>query len=430
MARAVRHTNLETRAARNRLPARSEPYWCAIGKGAHLGYYTGARGGSWLARLYLDGTYAKTAIGKADDTLNADGPEVLDYWQAQKKARDWFADQARRAHGLGCAAGPYTVAMAMDDYLAAYRQQRKNAAAVTAAIDAHIRPELGHIDAAKLTTAAIRQWHERIAGSAPRVRARAGAKPSFRAAALDDEGRRRRRATANRVLTNLKAALNHAWQDGKIQHDDAWRRVRAFRNADAPVVRYLQDTECVRLVNACGTSFRQIVSGALLTGCRYGELARLTVADYNPDSKTLAIRVSKSGKARHVVLTDEGAALFTELCAGRPGFEPVFKRHDGGRWGKSHQHRPLQEACLAAGIEPAISFHILRHTYASRLARSGVEMRVIADQLGHADTRMTERHYAHLAPSYVAQTVRAKFANLGIVESKIVPLPLRATAGT
>jgi hypothetical protein len=40
---------------------------------------------------------------------------------------------------------------------------------------------------------------------------------------------------------------------------------------------------------------------------------------------------------------------------------------------------------------------------------------VIAAQLGHSDTRMTERHYAHLAPSYVADTVRAAFAPLGLM---------------
>ncbi len=42
-------------------------------------------------------------------------------------------------------------------------------------------------------------------------------------------------------------------------------------------------------------------------------------------------------------------------------------------------------------------------------------MRVIADQLGHADTRITERHYAHLGPSYVADVVRAAMPGMGIV---------------
>jgi integrase len=66
---------------------------------------------------------------------------------------------------------------------------------------------------------------------------------------------------------------------------------------------------------------------------------------------------------------------------------------------------------------------MLRHSYASRLAMRGVPMGVIANQLGHADTRMTEKHYAHPAPSYVAQTIRANFPVLGIAyDDKVVPL--------
>jgi integrase len=59
------------------------------------------------------------------------------------------------------------------------------------------------------------------------------------------------------------------------------------------------------------------VRAGLETGCRYGELTQLEVCDFNPDANTLAIRRSKSGKPRHVVLTDEGAALFGDHCAGR-----------------------------------------------------------------------------------------------------------------
>jgi integrase len=50
--------------------------------------------------------------------------------------------------------------------------------------------------------------------------------------------------------------------------------------------------------------------------------------------------------------------------------------------------------------------------------KKGVAMGVIAAQLGHADTRMTEKHYAHLAPSYVADTIRAHFPMLGIGEER------------
>ena len=83
----------------------------------------------------------------------------------------------------------------------------------------------------------------------------------------------------------------------------------------------------------------------------------------------------------------------------------------------------MREACRRAKTKPEISFHVLRHTHGSALAMKGVPMGVISEQLGHADTRMTEKHYAHLAPSYVADTIRAHFPTLGIGEdSGAVPL--------
>ena len=45
-------------------------------------------------------------------------------------------------------------------------------------------------------------------------------------------------------------------------------------------------------------------------------------------------------------------------------------------------------------------------------------MPVIAEQLGHADTRMTEKHYAHISPNYVADTIRQNFPTLGIVKKQ------------
>ena len=132
---------------------------------------------------------------------------------------------------------------------------------------------------------------------------------------------------------------------------------------------------------------------------RYGELIRLRVVDVNLDSGTVVIREAKGGKPRHVVLTDEGRELFTELTAGREGKALVFQRDDGECWKASQQTRPLREACERVQIAPAIGFHVLRHTHASALAMAGVPMGVIAAQLGHADTRITERHYAHLSPS-------------------------------
>ncbi|WP_051346790.1 site-specific integrase [Bradyrhizobium sp. th.b2] len=149
------------------------------------------------------------------------------------------------------------------------------------------------------------------------------------------------------------------------------------------------------------------------TGCRYAELGRLKREDYNDDSGTLSVRLSK-GKNRHVVLAEEGKIAFRHWTANIAFGERIFLRSDGKPWGTSHQQRPLDEASGLAGIVPAVNFHILRHTHASYLAMAGVPMAVVARQLGHADTRMTEKHYAHLAPSYVAQTIRESFPALGL----------------
>ena len=96
------------------------------------------------------------------------------------------------------------------------------------------------------------------------------------------------------------------------------------------------------------------------------------------------------------------------LPAGNRGIS-FCSEQTGSLWKPSQQTRPLKEACTAAKISPAIGFHVLRHTHASLLAMKGVPMGVIAAQLGHADTRITEKHYAHLSPSYVADTIRAAF---------------------
>jgi integrase len=229
----------------------------------------------------------------------------------------------------------------------------------------------------------------------------------------------RRRSTANRLLTILKAALSHSFHEGRTNSDDAWRKVKPYREVDAPVVRFLSVEECVRLVNACEPAFRDLVRGALLTGCRYSELTRMRTPDFNAVARTITVRFSKAGKARHIALNDEGNKLFASMTADIAPGDLVFKRADGNKWGVSHQQRPLIEAFKAANLLPTASFHILQHTYASALAMKGVPMGVIAAQLGHSDTRMTEKHYAHLAPSYISNTVRTMLPDFGIIDEEI-----------
>jgi integrase len=407
---------METRTARARLPIGPKPYFRRLEIGFHLGYRRLSNGGTWIARRFAeDGRYHEFRLGLADDTQNADGVSVFDYGQAQKAAREWWRAELRREEGHDTRIGPFTVTDAIADYLKALeRRGSKGFRESKYKADVHILPELGPLQVAKLTTRRIEDWHHRLAEQAPRVRGKAGEKPKHRKADSSADGVRKRRATANRILTVLKAALNHTWKAGHVASDDPWRRVRPFKSVETARVRYLSQAECTRLVNACKPDFRDLVRGALLTGCRYSELAALRVGDFNADAGVVTIRESKAGKPRHVVLTDEGRQFFAEHTSGKLADELIFTRGDGRAWRTSHQRRPMLEACRRAKIKPAISFHGLRHTHGSILAMRAVPMAVIAEQLGHADTRMTEKHYAHLAPNYVAETIRAHFPTLGI----------------
>jgi len=246
----------------------------------------------------------------------------------------------------------------------------------------------------------------------------------------DPETVRRRRARANGILTILKAALNAAWQDERVANDAAWRRVKPFKSVDAARVRYFELNECRRLVGACDEDFGELVQGGLHTGARYGELARLEPADYDANVGTVAVRRSKSGKPRYIVLTDEGRAFFGALVRRASNRQFLFVRADGEPWKKSWQHRPMRAACKAANIRPA-GYHTLRHTWASHAVMKGVPLLVVAKQLGHRDTRMVERHYGHLAPDFIADVIRKGAPQFGITSDNERPadvVPLRPRA--
>lgn len=204
-----------------------------------------------------------------------------------------------------------------------------------------------------------------------------------------------------------------------LPSNDAWNRVKPFRNVEAARIRYLTEGECKRLINAADPDFRRLVRAALYTGCRYGELIRLVTRDFDRSAGTVTIGQSKSGKTRHVYLTDEARRFFDDNTVGRKANDLIFVRDDNEPWGTQHQQRRMQAACETAKIDPPISFHVLRHSYGSLLARKGVPLQVIAHALGHADTRMTERHYAHLQPDYVAVTIRANLPNFGLEKSNV-----------
>jgi integrase len=274
---------------------------------------------------------------------------------------------------------------------------KKTAADSRYRLEAFVYPNLGDIDAETLTAEVVRKWLAHLATSAPRVRTKPNAKQQYRAHdASNDESVRKRKNSANRTWGTLRAALNFAVADDKLSNV-GWQRVKTFKGVSSARVRFLNLAQCRRLINASDPAeFRPLVEAALLTGCRYGELGRLRCGDFDADAGTLIIRQTKTNRPRFAALTEEGIALFSRLAAGRGGDEFMLRKADGSAWGKGQQNRPLADACQRAGIMPRINFHALRHTFASLAVMAGAPLLVVARALGHATTRMTEAHYAHL----------------------------------
>jgi integrase len=118
----------------------------------------------------------------------------------------------------------------------------------------------------------------------------------------------------------------------------------------------------------------------------------------------------KTGEARAAVAVTE---LFERLTAGKLEDEPLFLRADGSPWYRVALVRAMRSACASARVRPTATFHVLRHTYASHLVQTGVPLIFVAETLGHSDARMVSRHYGHLAPSHVADAIRAALPKFG-----------------
>ena len=119
-------------------------------------------------------TLRDEVIAQADDYRDANGLDVLTFADAQRAAARWHDERLRAELGVSDPSKPYTVADACADYLAWYREHRKALAATKSALELHILPELGRLDASKLTSRQIRDWHEALAASPRRTRAKTG----------------------------------------------------------------------------------------------------------------------------------------------------------------------------------------------------------------------------------------------------------------
>jgi integrase len=404
MARKIRDADLDSRTAREKVAIRGRPHYRRIEANLAIGYRRlRGKSGTWTARHYVGkGGYDYDVIGTADDRSDADGITVFSFDQAVSKARALHTERANQAAGIH---GPLTVEAAMAAYVTHLDQNGKNTDQLERIAAKYILPLLGSQEVGKLTTEMLNEWKAKVAAMPAKGRR------AFNAVA--------RKSSANGTLGKLRAALNLAYRDGKVASNKAWTSVAKFKGVDRRRDRFLSYDEAQRLINAAGDEFRPMVRAGLLTGCRYMELCNLRVMHYHPDSKTLFIAHSKNGRSRSVYLTTEGVELFESLSAGRRASDPLIRRDDGLPFNTSQQVRRMKQACKNARIDP-ITFHGLRHSFASALIKAGTPLVYVAQSLGHTSIAMVQTHYGHIEASHLAETIRANVPSYGFAKSSNV----------
>jgi integrase len=417
MARTIRDSKLESRAARMRLELGKKPHWKTLVPGKlHLGYRRKSKDlpGQWLARHYKGSErYQIAPLGLADDF--EDQGDVLSFAAAQRAAH---AYQWAKHQGVG----GLTVAAVLASYIEWLKANRSTAEDAERRAKTWILPTLGKIPVAELTTEQINAWLRNMAELPARLRSARGGKQNYKPPPATKEEKRARRASSNRTLTTLKAALNRAFRNGDVTDDKAWRRVQPFEKVHAARQGHLSVAEAQRLINAADqeSGFRDLVHSALLTGCRYGELRNLQVRDFGHGK--IHVRESKTGKPRHVTLTEEGTEFFEQLATGRAPGEWLL-RLNGRQWKKSDSGKRMKVACMRAKIDPPLGINQLRHSYASLSVMAGMAPMVLAHNLGHTDTTMIEKHYGHLTETYIDEQIRASAPRFGIpIEKKVQPI--------
>ncbi len=294
MARTRRDSRLDTRQARMRLPSGSRAHWTRVAPGIFLGYRRTDRGSSWIARwLRAAGVkaYAEQRIGAVDDYQEADGVAVLTYRQALKRAQevaDGVQVHAPRHHADGWTIAD-CVAFYVAERLSTQAGKSERAGKAAAGFFATHGGPIADVRVRTLRAEQLRRWHAGIATSPPMIRGPGGSRQPLPFDPTDPDQVRRRKASANRVLTVVKAALNYAWRGNHLPGvSPEWDKVQPFAKVNAEddrPPRMLDQGEIDRLLNAAEPDFRDLLRAALLTGARYGELAALRVReDYDFDT--------------------------------------------------------------------------------------------------------------------------------------------------
>ena len=377
MVRRIRNYALENRTGRLKLPVAKKPVYVPIGKGISLGYRRNKTVGTWVLKVADGEGGANTStVGSADDFDEADGFRFLSFWQAQDEAKKKAISATN-----GVTPTLLTVRTAAETYLIVLTGKNPGTAADTRGrLEKHFLPKFGSQLVSSLTKTKLDGWLTSMIKQSE-----------------DSESVRRSKDSANRVLSMVKALLNHAVRDpaNHITDDSAWRLVKPFHGVSKPRdIRYTSAEVRKLIDSAANKKTADIISGCYLTGTRYGELAETRISHFDADNGSLRINDGKTGN-RNVILQSSAINFFKSITKERSAAEYIFIKNDGTRWKRSDQTRPFKEALKAAGLPPEGNLYALRHTYVSMAIEGGMPLNVIAENCG-TSVRMIEKTYSKI----------------------------------
>ena len=208
-------------------------------------------------------------------------------------------------------------------------------------------------------------------------------------------------ATRNRHLAHLSSMFNKGKEWGLVTENPA-QGIKPLRENGART-RFLDGDEIQQLLAASSENFRPILITALHTGMRKGEILKLIWSDVDFRNRIITVQDSKSGKKRMIPMDDTVYETLRVLPSRfKKGY--VFPSPVGKGKPLYDCRKQFSNAVKQAGIHN-FRFHDLRHTFASHLVMSGVDLMTVKELLGHATLTITIR-YSHLAPDHRMKAIK------------------------
>jgi len=205
-------------------------------------------------------------------------------------------------------------------------------------------------------------------------------------------------ATVNRALACLKCMFNKAIQWGKADMNPV-RQVKLFKE-DNKRIRYLEKEEIAKLLARCRGYLKAVVILALNTGMRKGEILNLKWHDCDFRHNIIYLYNTKNGEKREIPMNEQARVALIKVRK-HPESAYIFcnKRGDPIKDIKKSFFTALDKAGIIQ-----FHFHDLRHTFASHLVMSGVDLNTVRELMGHKSLEMTLR-YSHLSPDHKQRAV-------------------------